>query len=408
MLHVNINRREKNMNKCIFISYRRDDSRDVVGRMCDRLVKQLGDENVFLDVDSIPLGVDFRRILREEVGRCHALIAVIGPGWLNALDNTGKRRLDDPDDFVRIEVEAAFERDTPVILALVNGAQTPPVERLPASLQRMANTAKITLEPGGDFQGEIDRLLAIVQTAHPPPRRNLAADERFVASVRRARDWAIAGAVLGLLIVVMFALIERLNTFKLIQHDGIRLALALFVFTTVLGLQPVGGAIVGWRLARVKGAVCGFFLACLYEILLFILPIGPAIMTFSENARLDSWLPGPPISLRVLSTTGVQIAIAGMGIVGLSAGVWAMSRWPRSWVRRRRAVILRSILGGMIGAILGFAIGVAIEMVVWHYTTFNGYSGIFFTGLICEFTFFGAIAGFLARRKQDGQEQLLQ
>ena len=74
------------MNPSVFVSYRCDDSRDMVGRICDRLIKALGHENVFLDVDSIPLGVDFRRILREEVGQCHVLLAVIGPGWLNAAD----------------------------------------------------------------------------------------------------------------------------------------------------------------------------------------------------------------------------------------------------------------------------------------------------------------------------------
>ena len=108
----------------IFISYRRQDSGDVTGRIYDRLVQQFGREAIFKDVDSIPLGVDFRISLGDAVGQCNLLLAVIGRRWLSIQNESGARRLDDPRDFVRIEIEAALQRDIPVIPLLVQGSRS--------------------------------------------------------------------------------------------------------------------------------------------------------------------------------------------------------------------------------------------------------------------------------------------
>jgi hypothetical protein len=99
----------------IFISYRRDDTADVAGRIYDRLAQHFGADSVFKDVDSIPLGVDFRKQLSESVGRCGILLAIIGRQWLTITDESGRRRLDNPRDFVRIEIEAALQRNIPII-----------------------------------------------------------------------------------------------------------------------------------------------------------------------------------------------------------------------------------------------------------------------------------------------------
>ncbi|RMG81744.1 MAG: TIR domain-containing protein, partial [Chloroflexi bacterium] len=109
----------------IFISYRRADSVTITGRIYDRLVAEYSDRNVFKDVDDIPLGADFRRVLDEEVGSCDVLLVIIGQQWLT-LEENGQRRLDNPDDFVRIEVEAGLNRnDVLVIPVLVKGAGMP-------------------------------------------------------------------------------------------------------------------------------------------------------------------------------------------------------------------------------------------------------------------------------------------
>src|SRR5712671_6332830 len=99
----------------IFISYRREDSAGSAGRVHDRLLTEFGPDLLFMDVDTIPLGANFVKVLREEVAKCDTLLAVVGANWLDVRDEQGNRRLDNPEDFVRVEIAAALQRDIPVI-----------------------------------------------------------------------------------------------------------------------------------------------------------------------------------------------------------------------------------------------------------------------------------------------------
>ena len=146
------------MSAKIFISYRRDDSAGHAGRVHDRLAHEFGPDLLFMDVDSIPLGSDFIKVLREEVGKCDALLAVIGHHWLDAQDAGGKRRLDGVSDFVRIEIATALQRDIPVIPILLDGAKIPKREELPPDLQGL--TARNGLDiRHGSFHTDMDRLI---------------------------------------------------------------------------------------------------------------------------------------------------------------------------------------------------------------------------------------------------------
>ena len=107
----------------VFISYRREDAAGHAGRVHDRLAKEFGANLLFMDVDGIPLGVDFVKALHEEVAKCGVLLAVIGPDWLKVRDKDGKRRLDNPNDFVRVEIAAALQRNIPVIPILLDGVK---------------------------------------------------------------------------------------------------------------------------------------------------------------------------------------------------------------------------------------------------------------------------------------------
>jgi TIR domain-containing protein len=122
----------------VFISYRREDSEGQARALSLELVSLLGPESVFMDVDSIALGRDFRQVLHERLGSCAVMIALIGPGWLNAKDNSGTRRIDSPTDYVRQEIAAALKRDIPVIPVLLQGAQVPPPEQLPDDLKDLS------------------------------------------------------------------------------------------------------------------------------------------------------------------------------------------------------------------------------------------------------------------------------
>jgi hypothetical protein len=121
----------------VFLCYRRDDSAAFTGRVQDRLVQEFGRDLLFMDVDAIPLGVNFVTALHEAVAECEVLLAVIGPNWLEARDDARARRLDDPDDFVRIEIGAALQRNIPVIPILQGGAKVPRTNQLPEDLKEL-------------------------------------------------------------------------------------------------------------------------------------------------------------------------------------------------------------------------------------------------------------------------------
>ena len=120
----------------IFICYRREDSADVTGRIYDRLVHHFGREPVFMDVDSITPGYDFRPQIDQKIKVCSIAIVVIGDKWLAEVD--GKRRIDDENDHVRFEIEAALRRKIPIIPVLTRGASHPTKAMLPASLEDLA------------------------------------------------------------------------------------------------------------------------------------------------------------------------------------------------------------------------------------------------------------------------------
>src|SRR5215469_4681140 len=122
----------------IFINYRRDDSPGTAGRLHDRLAQTFGRNNLFMDVDHIPAGVDFVEYLHSQVAACRVFLAVIGRNWLDAKDDDGRRRLDNPDDFVAIEIAAALSRDIRVIPVLVDGALMPKARDLPEPLKPLA------------------------------------------------------------------------------------------------------------------------------------------------------------------------------------------------------------------------------------------------------------------------------
>ena len=111
--------------RAIFISYRREDSEGQAGRLFDDLTAHFGEDSVFMDVAGIEPGRDFRRVIDEHVASCGVLLAMIGKRWIDAADQSGRRRLEDPMDFVRLETASALKRDIPVVPVLVHGAGMP-------------------------------------------------------------------------------------------------------------------------------------------------------------------------------------------------------------------------------------------------------------------------------------------
>ena len=145
----------------VFMSYRRDDTDFPAGWLYERLSSHLGREQVFKDVDSIELGDDFVQIITSAVGSCDVLLALIGDRWLEVTNDTGQRRLDDPHDFVRLELEAALKRKVRVIPILLGTASMPTADQLPASLSKLTRRQALQLTPAR-FEADIGRLLRVL------------------------------------------------------------------------------------------------------------------------------------------------------------------------------------------------------------------------------------------------------
>jgi hypothetical protein len=162
---------------------------DVAGRLSDRLAAHFGANSVFKDVDSIPVGGEFRTTVQREIQQCDVIIALIGNQWLTVTDAAGRRRLDDPNDFVRIEIETALQSRIPVVPVLVRDTQMPASEDLPESLRGLAfrNAASLRTDP--DFHHDMDRLIRGL-------RRSLRHSLQHVPkSLNRSPKLALAGRI---------------------------------------------------------------------------------------------------------------------------------------------------------------------------------------------------------------------
>lgn len=182
----------------IFLSYRREETEHAAGRLGDWIAVRFGRSRLFMDVDSIPPGADFVDAIQRAVGDCHVLLAMIGPRWTTVVDDRGRRRLDDPEDFVVLELRAALVRDVPVIPVLVDGAVMPKRAELPPDLEPLTRRNAVRLDAETfrqDSEWLLDQLATMIRadtgaaapsTTPPFPavgdaRSGLAADVKSTA-----------------------------------------------------------------------------------------------------------------------------------------------------------------------------------------------------------------------------------
>lgn len=148
----------------IFISYRREDTGYPAAWLFSRLVAHFGEGQVFKDVDAIRPGDDFAEVIRSAVGSCDVLLVLIGAHWLTITDDSGQRRIDRSEDFVRLEVQAALDRDIRVIPILAGAERMLRAEELPDGLGRLAGRQALTLDPA-HFDSDTDKLLPVLDQA---------------------------------------------------------------------------------------------------------------------------------------------------------------------------------------------------------------------------------------------------
>jgi hypothetical protein len=184
--------------KKVFISYRRHDSRYQARMIYDAFQRALPREHLFMDIDSIPPGADFVKILKPEVGECEIMLALIGPGWIDATDpKTGRRRLDNQYDFVRIEIREALKRGIPVVPVLLDDAPMPDADNLPDDLKKLVRRQAEFVQ-FRTFDEDVARLMRRLAVASAAIHD--AARQRNTEAKRQAeeREFRAAGRILVL------------------------------------------------------------------------------------------------------------------------------------------------------------------------------------------------------------------
>ena len=159
----------------IFISYRRQETAWPAGRLYDVLVEHFPAEQVFKDVDNIEPGEDFVERITAAVGSCDVLLALIGPQWLTITDENGQRRLDNPEDYVRLEIETALTRKIRVIPILVDEARMPRADELPATLAPLVRRNAVEINP---LTFDTKRLITAVQKTLAEEQARRQAEEQ--------------------------------------------------------------------------------------------------------------------------------------------------------------------------------------------------------------------------------------
>ncbi len=145
----------------IFICYRREETAANARLLYARLSEYFGKNCVFMDVEAITIGTDFTRAVREAVSRCNVILVLIGRDWSTITDSKGKRRIDNPDDWIRVEIETALQRDITVVPVLIDGAVLPQADDLPSSLQPLIQRQALELRHT-QFKSDSQRLMKVI------------------------------------------------------------------------------------------------------------------------------------------------------------------------------------------------------------------------------------------------------
>jgi hypothetical protein len=194
----------------IFISYRRQDTAAYAGRIYDRLSAKYGAHNVFMDIDRIEPGQDFVDAINHSVAEAGVLLVLIGREWIKMTDKSGVSRLDNPEDFVRLEILAGLEQKTVIIPVLLADAEMPSAKSLPAPLQSFARRNAIEISDSR-FHSDVDRLIDAIEkifnpqrAAAPPirPEQRNQSSMPFISASARLKISIIAAAVVMVALIV--------------------------------------------------------------------------------------------------------------------------------------------------------------------------------------------------------------
>ena len=364
----------------IFLSYRRQDSQSATGRLADDLAAHFGDERVFRDHE-ITAGDDFVAAIRRSVESSTVVLVVVGPRWLAATDAGGRRRLDDPGDFVRLEIELALATRVAVVPVLVDGATMPEASALPPSIAAFARCQAVELSDKR-WRFDVDTLIEALQSrfgidaaaavppaaaAAPAPRSSgwaadladLALHPRRLIARRQsgsAADHARAFAFLcGAIVFSQAMLLTTLDIDLVARGSGVDVALgiAAWLFTALLlGLLLaallVGALALAWRIVA-RGAVVrrvAVVGAYVYGGVWIGVWAGFALVVVAVQLVDPSWLSGSvadlhaamasskPFAARPMRSfdeaplaAGAHVLLVFAALVFAATAVWCIAAW---------------------------------------------------------------------------------
>ena len=327
----------------IFLSYRRDDSAGQTGRVSDKLGAEFGEERLFLDVDGVRPGRDFHKQLNDAISNSAVLLAFIGPQWLDARDEDNNRRIDDPNDWVRIEIGAALKRDIPVIPVLLDGTKIPKANLLPEDLRGLSTRGAIEVRHTS-FRSDTDRLVRelkeILSNSEQPPIRSGGGPLRAVFvedAVRAAVEPSILPSSGPSSLIRSSSEPSRIRV-----HARRGASVSAWLVGSILGFSV--NSYLHFQLRVYQDFLIGFWL---FQLSLFAMP-----------ALIPSrWLPTAPLAnatvvgflvgfLSICSAvSGMEMAASFLGIsrsafllfvphLFLTAvSLWLFLRKPRPWIR---------------------------------------------------------------------------
>lgn len=267
----------------IFVSYRRADAPGQAGRLYDRLVGRFGAKNVYKDIDSMRPGADFVEVIETTIERCDAMVVVVGRGWLDPGPGSSRPRIHDAEDWVRIELARALERDIPVVPVLVDGAAMPSPETLPSDIRPLTRRHAVTLTESA-WTAQVDQLLDALGASDPGRRRRprKSAPGKAKASVAPPRSsprrqWTIA-LTATLWIPLLSLGYEWADRIASLTGAAAGLVLAAFLFWGSNSPTPTPNVL--QRLRRTAGTSSSLATAVLCWLLIAAVSFGIAALVF--------------------------------------------------------------------------------------------------------------------------------
>lgn len=245
----------------VFFCYRREDSLHATGRICDWVIDAFGKHGVFKDVDSIPISTDFREHINAVLTEAAVVVVVIGQKWLTCSTADGGRRIDEPGDYVRLEIETALQHNVPVIPALIDGARTPRAIELPPEIKDLAYRQSATLRSDPHFVADVRTLIRAIEEVSPLRNQNP------IVSSAPPPGWRPSRHLIALWILLHFfwgaiASMEKLPELLTAWWEyWFILAIAEWFFVRAQFSAHKAawwlGTIVGWITGMVAGSVVG-------------------------------------------------------------------------------------------------------------------------------------------------------